>query len=392
MEMTENHLIYLINQHLSGKLTDKEANEMNQWVDSHPDNQLLLDSITKEELLEKEITLWRGIHATEGHAKWESYMQARRRVLIRRLAGWSVAASLLIALAIAGVTRKAGRQDLPAPVVAKNDQAITPGRNTATLILSDGKEIQLDSAGNGDLAMQGKTRLVKPGNGSLSYITSGGSTKEIVAYNTLTTPRSGQYQLTLPDGSRVWLNNVSSLRYPTSFRGKNRTVELTTGEAYFEIAKDPAKPFIVNVKGEEVEVLGTSFNVMAYPEEGTTQTTLLTGAVSVKAGKTSVQLKPDEQAQGEENGSLKLIKNVPSQDIVSWKDGFFYFGRASFSAVMRQLARWYDVTVIYEGKVPDMEFGGKIDRNLPLHELLKFLDKNQVRFRIEGHSLIVLPS
>jgi transmembrane sensor len=193
----------------------------------------------------------------------------------------------------------------------------------------------------------------------------------------------------LPDGSHVWLNNVSSLRYPTSFRGKNRIVELT-GEGYFEIANDPGKPFIVKVNGEEVEVLGTSFNIMSYPDEGATQTTLLTGAVRVKAGLTTVRLQPDEEAQWSEGGSLTVLKNVPSQDIVSWKNGFFYFGRASLKEVMRQLARWYDIDVKYEGVVPDQEFGGKIDRSVPLNDLLKFLDKNQVHFRLEGRTLVVL--
>ena len=390
--MTENHLITLINRNISWDLTENEAAELKEWASAHPDNRTLLDGITNEEQLEKEINLWRSINTAEGHARWEAYIRARRRVLIRRITSWSVAASLLIAVAVIGLMKRSGgKSDRSIPVVAKNNLPVSPGRNTARLTLANGQEILLDSAGSGDLAVQGNVR-VRHDSGSLAYIISGKNDSKVVSYNTLTTPRSGQYLLSLPDGSRVWLNNVSSLRYPTSFQGKNRTVELTTGEAYFEIAKDAARPFIVKVKGEDIEVLGTSFNIMAYPEEEGTQTTLLTGAISVKTAKTSVLLKPDEQAQLMANSDLNVIKNVPSQDIVSWKDGFFYFGRASFSAVMRQLARWYDVTVIYEGKVPDMEFGGKIDRNLPLNELLKFLDKNQVRFRIEGHSLIVLPS
>jgi ferric-dicitrate binding protein FerR (iron transport regulator) len=165
-----------------------------------------------------------------------------------------------------------------------------------------------------------------------------------------------------------------------------------TGEAYFEIAKDAKRPFMVKVGNETVNVLGTDFNIMAYTDEGSIQTTLLSGAVKVQAGGASALLKPDQQAQGRADGGLKILENVPSDDIVSWKNGFFYFGRAaSFEAVMRQLARWYDVEVVYEGKAPDMEFGGKIDRSLPLNELLKFLDKNQVHFRLEGRKLIVLP-
>jgi len=232
---------------------------------------------------------------------------------------------------------------------------------------------------------------VKLDSARLAYSVTGADKAAPVAYNILTTPKSGQYQLILPDGSHVWLNNVSSLRYPTSFNGPNRKVELT-GEAYFEIAKVVGKPFIVNVNGEEVEVLGTSFNIKAYADEGVTQTTLLTGAVRVSAGKTAVRLQPDEQAQWKGSGDIRVLRNVPSQDIISWKNGFFYFGRASLQEVLLQLARWYDVDVRYEGAVPDLQFGGKIDRSLPLNELLKFLDKNQVHFRLEGRTIVVLAS
>jgi ferric-dicitrate binding protein FerR (iron transport regulator) len=261
------------------------------------------------------------------------------------------------------------------------------------LTLGNGRQILLDSVGKGLLATQGNTRLVKADSGSLAYQARSGAS-ETVVYNILTTPRSGQFQLTLPDGTRVWLNNVSSLRYPTTFeQGKDRRVELT-GEAYFDVAKDAGRPFFVKVKDADIEVLGTSFNIMAYPDEGGSQTTLLSGAVAVKssAGPHVLRLKPDEQAQITPDGGVRVLKDVPSQDIVSWKDGFFYFERASFATVMRQLARWYDVDVVYAGKAPDMEFGGKIDRSLPLKDLLKFLDKNQIHFRLEGRKLIVLPN
>jgi ferric-dicitrate binding protein FerR (iron transport regulator) len=279
----------------------------------------------------------------------------------------------------------------PAAVVDVS-RPVMPGRNRATLTLANGQQILLDSVEKGVLAMQGPSKVVKGDNGKLFYQASGSQVAE-ATYNVLTTPRSGQYQLTLPDGSKVWLNNVSSLRYPTSFQGKERTVELSSGEAYFEVAQDASRPFVVEVRDETVKVLGTNFNVMAYPEEGGTQTTLLSGAVQVQTRNATIRLKPDEQAQVNAGGEIKVLKDVASQDIVSWKDGFFYFGRAaSFEAVMRQLARWYDVEVVYDGKAPDIEFGGKIDRSLPLDDLLKFLDKNQIHFRLEGRKLIVLPN
>jgi transmembrane sensor len=389
--MTEDRLVSLITRQQSGELTPEEVLELEAWANKRVEYRAFLDQFSGETLLEKEISLWNGIDPAEGFARWRAFMQARRRARIRRITGWSVAASFLLAVLLYGLIDKLHSVPVqPAAGVAVS-HPVMPGRNTATLTLANGQQILLDSAEKGVLAIQGASRVVKADSGYLSYQAEGKAVTD-VTYNVLTTPRSGQYQLTLPDGSRVWLNNVSSLRYPTSFQGKERIVELASGEAYFEIARDVLKPFAVRVHDETVTVLGTSFNVMAYPEDGGTQTTLLSGAVQVKTGKATVKLKPDEQAQVGVDGGLKVLKDVASQDIVSWKDGFFYFGRASFEAVMQQLARWYDVEVVYEGKAPDIEFGGKIDRSLPLNDLLKFLDKNQIHFRLQGRKLIVLPN
>lgn len=389
--MTEDRLLSLISRQVFGDLEPEEILELEQWANETDLNRDFLTRFSDETVLRRAIHLWVQIDPAEGFSKWKVYRRQRRGAKIVRFTGWSVAASLLIAFVIGDlIEKKVTTKDKPAIAITTATSPVMPGRTTATLTLANGKTILLDSVGKGELARQGGTRLIKAGSGTLAYLAEYGEATA-VTFNILTTPRSGQYQLTLPDGSRVWLNNVSRLRYPTAFLGKDRTVELT-GEAYFEIVKDAAKPFIVKVKDEAVEVLGTSFNVMAYSEEGGTQTTLLTGAVAVKAGSNMVRLKPDEQAQMKADGGLKVVKDVASQDVVSWKDGFFYFGRASFAAVMRQLARWYDVDVIYEGKVPEMEFGGKIDRTLPLNDLLKFLDKNQIHFRLEGRKLIVLPN
>lgn len=388
--MTKARLLLLITKRLNGTLNQGETSELDFWAKESHDNREWLERMSNEEILTKEIQQWENIDPVKGYSGWRHYMQARRKARIRQIAGWSLAASILIAVTVIGLIRRGDRGHIPTPPAATVAITVLPGKNTATLTLGNGQKVLLDSVGSGELGKQGNTRLVKLDNGSLSY--SVGNGKEgMVAYNTLTTPRSGQYQVMLADGSHIWLNNMSSLRYPTSFRGKDRTVELT-GEAYFEIAKDQTKPFNVIVGGEEVEVLGTSFNIMAYSDEGTTETTLLTGAVKVRTDNYTVRLRPDEQAQWSKAGEPRVVKNVPSQDIISWKNGFFYFGHASLQEVMRQLARWYDIDVRYEGAIPDVEFGGKIDRSLPLNELLKFLDKNQVHFRLEGRSIVVLPS
>lgn len=389
--MTEDRLASLIARQLTGELAPEELRELVDWGNESKPHRGFLDRLTDETEIENELRTWKNIDPAVGYDRWIADMRKRRRGHIVRIVGWSAAASFLIAIVIGGLVRtvQPTAHTTNGVGIAVN-KTIMPGRNTATLTLANGQRLLLDSVAKGELGVQGDSKVMKADSTSLAYKPSDNSSVP-VEYNALTTPRAGQFQLTLPDGSRVWLNNVSSLRYPTSFRGKDRRVELI-GEAYFEIAKDSRKPFIVQVKDASIQVLGTSFNVMAYPDESGSQTTLLTGAVQVKAGTGEVSLHPDEQAQVTATGDLKLAKDVASADIVSWKDGFFYFGRASFAAVMRQLARWYDIDVVYEGKIPDMEFGGKVDRTLPLNDLLKFLDKNQIHFRLEGRKLIVLPN
>ena len=387
--MTEDRLVSLIIKRLTGQLAPAEEVELEGWASENPGNRAFLSK--NEGLLEKEIERWKNIDPAEGYQKWLGYRKARGKAKILRLTGWSAAACMVAAIVIAGVVGKMDHSGIRSEAkVAARDQ-VQPGRNTATLTLSNGQKILLDSAKNGALGMQGQTRLVKDDSGSISYVAGGKDLSGPMTYNVLTTPQAGQFQLLLPDGSRVWLNNLSSIRYPTAFVGKDRTVEVT-GEAYFEIKRNTNMPFIVKVRDEEVEVLGTSFNVMSYPEEGGTRTTLVSGAVRVRTGTNEVKLKPDEQSEAMSGGELKILKDVASQDVISWKNGFFYFGgTASFDVVLRQLARWYDIDVVYQGTVPDLEFSGKIDRNLPLDEVLKYLDKNQVHFRIEGRQLIVLP-
>jgi transmembrane sensor len=387
--MTRDRLLSLIIKRLDEELPPEEILELNEWGNECAANRQVLNIVNNESKLAAEIQEWQKIDPSLGYSRWRDLVRARQKSLVRRIAGWSTAAAAIIAAGIIGVTHKTSRLSPPAQLMA-NVHPVPPGRNTATLTLANGQRLLLDNAAK-DIGRQGNAEVVKLDSRSLAYSVKAGNAAGPMAYNVLTTPRAGQYQVILPDGSHAWLNNLSSLRYPTTFRGKNRRVELT-GEAYFEIAKDGSKPFIVGVNGEDVEVLGTSFNIMAYIDEESTQTTLVSGTVRVKAGQSAVTLRPDEQAKGSKAGDLKILEDVPSQDIISWKDGFFYFGRASFTEVMRQLSRWYDVDVRYEGPVPDLEFGGKIDRSLPLNDLLNFLDKNKVHLRLEGRTLVVLPS
>jgi ferric-dicitrate binding protein FerR (iron transport regulator) len=267
---------------------------------------------------------------------------------------------------------------------------IKPGGNKAILTLADGRRIDLDTTANGVLANQGNSRVAKLSNGQLAY---NNIAKQplVLAYNSLSTPRAGQFMVRLPDGTRVWLNNASVLRYPVAFTGPDRTVELA-GEAYFEVAKDAAHPFRVKVQDSAtVEVLGTSFNIMAYSDEPAERTTLIDGSIRVTRDNQSTLLKPAEQSALEGTGKLRVTPDVDVQEVIAWKNGYFQFDHASLQTTMRQLARWYDIDVVYEGQIPEHEFQGKIQRSLLLSDVLKGLENDQVHFRLDGRKLIVTP-
>lgn len=260
---------------------------------------------------------------------------------------------------------------------------IAPGRSGAVLTLADGTKLVLDSMNNGVLADQNGS-YVSMQNGQLRYSPSDSKAEDIV-YNTMTTPRGRQFEITLPDGTHVWLNAASSIRYPTIFSGNNRKVELD-GEAYFEVTKNAKQPFIVNARNKaSIEVLGTSFNVSAYENEKSLNTTLLDGSVKVNG----TILKPGQQALVTD--VVRIIDNADIDKVMAWQRGFFNFEGASLEEVMQQLERWYDIDVAYENGIPDIEFGGEMSRNMSLNGVLIALEKSGIRYRLEGRKLIVLP-
>ena len=292
-------------------------------------------------------------------------------------------------------------------------QDVLPGGNKAVLILADGSTIILDSAKNGQLVQQGKTTIIKSGDGKLVYDAKALTIDHSpLTYNTLATPRGGQYQLVLPDGSKVWLNAASSIRYPTVFTGPERKVEIK-GEAYFEVAHDKTKPFTVHFSaaGREgaVQVLGTHFNVNAYSDEDAMKTTLLEGSVKVvkqsaignrqsaKDKELAVVLKPGEQAVMAGNSRLTIddsrftINHSPNLDqVMSWKNGQFYFSNSDIETIMRQIARWYDVDVEYKIR-PEDRYTVSLSRNVPVSKLLKYLElSGGVKFKIEGKKIVVM--
>lgn len=274
------------------------------------------------------------------------------------------------------------------PIEHRFKDDVLPGGDKATLTLADGTTIVLDDAQNGTLAQQGSAKVIKL-DGKLSYDQAKKNFSEVV-YNTISTPKGGQYQLELPDGSLVWLNASSSIHFPTSFVENERRVDVT-GEAYFEVAKNPSKPFIVSVNNSEIQVLGTHFNINSYNDEDDMKTTLLEGSVKFVSGANINILKPGQQSQLAKNGDIKVVSDVDVDKVVAWKNGLFEFENAGIETVMRQLSRWYDVDVEYNGK-PDDIFIAEMRRNIKLSDALKALElTGKVRFDIQGKKIIVMP-
>lgn len=265
-----------------------------------------------------------------------------------------------------------------------------PGKNGAILTLADGRSLVLDSMANGFVASQGSAAITLI-NGKVFYGINKDDPSAIpIGINTLSTPRGRQYQLQLQDGTKVWLNAASSITYPTVFNNKERVVKVT-GEAYFEVAKNAAAPFRVELADQtKIEVIGTHFNINSYDTENSFNTTLLEGAVRITALKGgSVLMKPGEQVQVNSQG-VKLVRNVNLEHVMAWKNGLFSFSDANLETVMRQLSRWYDVDVLYEGPVPNVEFNGEIDRNLTLSQVLNGLSATRINYKIKNEKTIVI--
>ncbi|NQX37770.1 FecR protein [Pedobacter steynii] len=277
------------------------------------------------------------------------------------------------------------------PEVSHAKNNILPGGNKAYLTLADGQRIALTNAKNGTLAQQPGVNITKASDGEVIYSITGLKPEREGAknYNTIETPVGGQYQIVLPDGTKVWLNAASSLKFPSTFaRLVNRKVELR-GEAYFEVAKNKQQPFIVKTVGQEVEVLGTHFNINTYKDEQGVKTTLLEGSVKIHNDLESKILKPGEQSTL--TSRRFMVKTIDVEEAVAWKKGYFYFNNENIESIMRKLSRWYNVDVEYEGKITDEGFYGTVSQTKNISQVLNILEKTKgVHFKIEGRRVIVM--
>jgi len=275
------------------------------------------------------------------------------------------------------------------PVAKTVIHDVAPGGNRAILTLADGKTIVLDSAANGKLAQQGDIKVVKLQDGRLGYEGSA-AVEEEVRYNTITTPYGGKYQVVLTDGTKVWLNAASTLVFPTVFKGTTREISLK-GEGYFEVARNASKPFVVKVGDMRVDVLGTSFNIMAYEDEAAVRTTLLEGAVRVGAGGVSRALEIGEQGVWDKRGKMEVIHDADVEQAVAWKNGLLQFHSTSMPVIMRQMARWYNVQVVYASEdIKNESFSGSIHSSENISEVLKMLElTGTVHFDVTGQMITV---
>ncbi|AEV99849.1 hypothetical protein A4D02_25810 [Niastella koreensis] len=413
-------LIRLIQKYLAGKASPEEEQFIKAYYESFDATagEPSLQEGQEKELLGQEMkaAIWEQIDQTTQH---QNVIPLYKRSWFRV----SVAAAIVV---VAFIPVYYYIVQTPAPkiiVQAKQQKApvhdALPGGNKATLTLADGTLIDLGKAANGVVATDGGATVSKKEDGRLEY---NGTLSEVegsgqgtersrsAAYNTLTTPTGGQYYVMLPDGSRVWLNAASSLKYPTAFNSNERLVYLT-GEAYFEITKNHNKPFRVHFiapasgnEGREgvIEVLGTHFNVNAYADEAMIKTTLLEGGIrewastaDIQQPERSVILNPGQQAQLKNapigNNRIRVINDADTEEAIAWKNGLFYFDNVDIQAIMRQLERWYKVQVVFKGRIPARRFAGQVSRSSNLSQVLKILELSKVHFTIEGNLVIVLP-
>jgi ferric-dicitrate binding protein FerR (iron transport regulator) len=374
--MSTERIQYLVQQYLEDRLTPEELEEFNAlFAGGVPEyREADWDPVFKQIM-----------------ARADEMEPAKTRSMFYRLR-WVAAAAVLFGVVGTGWLLEHGRSVQPVVVAAKVIVAhdADPGGSKAILTLADGKTVALDSAHNGVIGVQGGAQVISKDK-QLIYQQVADNASE-AQYNVLTTPRGGQYTVVLPDGTKVWLNADSYLRYPTEFRGGSRQVELR-GEGYFEVAARVREPFKVNVlRGKReplgVDVLGTHFNIMAYDDEPVLRTTLLEGAVRVSKGSAAVVLRPGQQARLEGESRL-VVSEADVEEAVAWKNGLFKFDGASIGAVMRQLARWYDLDIQYTRGEPKDMFQGELYRDVRVSELLKILQASGVHCAVEGKKLLV---
>jgi len=388
MDKEAYRIAYLIAGYIRNTLTQNEHQELDEWVNANDHNMKLFEDLTDERNIEANLAMMDKVQSEKSFKQLQesgAFKKTAKRFKIRRV--WIAAASVVILIGAFLIYRYSGKSPGRNNDLSMTDSTtLKPGGNRATLTLANGAVIDLTTAKNG-LIQDGKdSHVSKLRDGELVYEESDSSNGSL-AMHTLSIPVGGQYQLKLPDGTMVWLNAKSSIRYPVAFSGKERRV-FVTGETFFEVAKDKTKPFRVVADDVTIEAVGTQFNVNAYSNEPFIATTLVEGSVLVTKGTIENILKPGQQAQlGSDNFQ---ITNADISDVIAWKNDQFKFTKTPIDAIMRQIERWYDADVVYQDSV-NLHMNATIDRNVPVTRLLRLLEEtNQVHFKIDGKKIIVM--
>jgi len=393
--MTESRLEYLFKGYLHNTCTEQEEEELmvflaqtgneetvKKWIND------VIQSTGSEMQMPQSVAA--SILQNIFKKNKRDEVSLRRRKPVFKLWLRVAAASILFLAGASVYWMLFKKSDYPAKTAALNEvnQPIVPGGSRAVLTRSDGSTILLDSIANGTIIQKGSTKISQQGGLLIYNVSASPNPDTAVVYNILSTPRGGQYQVVLPDGSKVWLNAASSLHFPSAFPGNRRAVELT-GEAYFEVTKNKEKPFVVNVGEMKVKVLGTHFNVNAYADESSIKTSLLEGSVNITRGSETGMLKPGEQAILNNKENKFKITNVNMEEVTAWRNGVFEFDGADITAIMREIGRWYNVEIVYDGKIPTRQFQGKISRKARLSDVLQILELSNVKCTVIGNKIIV---
>lgn len=377
--MEEKQITELLEKYKNGKLDGREHAILESWYLQQAENSI--HEISDDDLNNNLKYIANGLPLKYQKPKYQ---------LWKRIGS---AAAILVVAGLGYYFFRPEKVTITAAVAKMQD--VSPGANKAVLTLANGKKISITDAKDGELAMQAGISIKKTADGQLVYsIKDAGTTGKNPVYNTIETPRGGQYQIVLPDGTKVWLNAASSLKFPTTFSGlANRKVELN-GEAYLEVAKDKTHPFIVKTQQQEVEVLGTYFNVNTYNDEEAIKTTLLEGSVLVHLsqaapGEKSIKLVPGQQSAIFKAGQA-TVAAVDVNDAIAWKKGYFEFNNENVYQIMRKVARWYDVQVIYEGEIPLSTMEGTMSRFQNVSKILDIMQSTGLlKFKIEGRKIYV---
>lgn len=382
----------LVVKYINEELNEPEQSELNKWLESSDSNRELFNQLINSAHQKQAAEFFTN-------DKKEAWTNIYGQVKSQRISDYKLfkyAAVLAFVLFSAWMATK---YDFFAKISTKNDpviakvqkqEIIQPGGNKAVLTLYNGEQIELDSLENGTVAEQFGNTVSKTEEGKLVYNFSSGSAKNEQAFNTISTPKGGEYQLILPDGTKVWLNSMSSLKFPVTFNSRERAVELI-GEAYFEVAKDKSRPFRVYTKDTKVEVLGTHFNISAFADDSSVRTSLLEGAVKVEKGQKSVTLKPGQEALSFDSKDGIITQEADLEKVMAWKNGYFLFRDEPIESLMQRISRWYNVDVYYQGNVTGETFGGKFSKKSSLSELLKSLElTGTIKFKTQERRITVM--